>query len=261
MTADGEVFYLLTEDLELDGTAQTLTAEVQADRTGSVGNALYAGVEMQLAVSDEAINQIVTTVDAAGGEDEEEDDVYRERIRTYGLTAISTGPKHQYEAVAKKVSSEIIDAKALGANDIETIPDGEVHLYLVFSSDTGKAAIMQAVLDALNEDDVRPLTDHVFVHEADSIPYTLNVQYSADSSTNVAAAVQAAAESYKEWQEGTIGLAFNPDRLMAALYTAGCTRVIWGSGSNFNGTGEVTYTEIGKTERCKGTITLTAVVS
>jgi phage-related baseplate assembly protein len=262
MTADSQMFYQLTEDLVLDGTEQTLTATVECSQVGSAGNGLYAGVAMQLATPDEAINQIVVATDASGGEDEEEDDVYRERIRTYGLAAIATGPRQQYEAAAKKVSTEITDARALGASDISTIPAGEVHLYLAFSDDTGKAAIMQAVEDALSEEDVRPLTDKVVVHEAVDVPYILNVQYQYDSSTaNVATAVQEAAAAYKEWQEGTIGLAFNPDRLMAALYQAGCTRVIWGGGSSFNTSGAVQYTEIEKHQRCKGTITLTAVVS
>ncbi len=55
-----------------------------------------------------------------------------------------------------------------------------------------------------------------------------------------------------------IGRAFNPDRLLAVIYQAGATRVTWGDGSNFNG-GAVTYTEIGANQRCKGTITLTAL--
>lgn len=42
MTGDGEVFYLLTEDLPLTGYAQTVTVDVVADRTGSAGNGLLA---------------------------------------------------------------------------------------------------------------------------------------------------------------------------------------------------------------------------
>ena len=45
---------------------------------------------------------------------------------------------------------------------------------------------------------------------------------------------------------------------MAMLYQAGATRVIWDTGSVFNG-GSVTYTEIAENKRCKGEITLTAM--
>ena len=44
---------------------------------------------------------------------------------------------------------------------------------------------------------------------------------------------------------------------MAAIYSAGASRVWWDSGSEFDG-GAVEYTEIADTERCKGTITLSA---
>jgi hypothetical protein len=46
---------------------------------------------------------------------------------------------------------------------------------------------------------------------------------------------------------------------MATIYQAGATRVIWDEGSEFGDGGDIEYTEIENTERCLGTITLTAV--
>ena len=252
MTADGEIFYLLMDDLLLTGYQQTVTVDVIADRAGSVGNGLLAGMEMSLATSNPAINSIVVAASATGGNEREDDDTYRDRIREYGLASVSTGPEQQYEAAAEAVSSNIVDAKALN------LGDGQVGIYLIFSDQTGKEAIMQAVLAALSAEDVRPLTDLVSVYEATDIQYTLNVEYQADNSSATAAAIASAVSEYQDWQDKTIGLAFNPDRFMASLYQAGCTRVIWGEGSAFNG-GDVTYTTIGANERCKGTITMTAV--
>ena len=254
ITADGEVFYLLAEDLPLTGYQQTLTVQVIADRTGSAGNGLLSGTEMFMASSNPSVNSIVAATDATGGNEAEDDETYRERIREYGLASVSTGPAQQYEAAAEAVSSNILDAKALN------IAAGKVGVYLIFATQTGKAAIMQAVLDALSADDVRPLTDDVYVYEATDVEYTINVEYQSDNSSQTQAAIASAVSSYQEWQDNTIGLAFNPDRLMAALYQAGCTRVVWGTGSAFDG-GSVTYTEIAENERCKGTITLTATSS
>ena len=135
---------------------------------------------------------------------------------------------------------------------------GNVGVYLLLASDTGAAAIMQSVLDALSAEDVRPLTDNVSVYRAEDVAYTLNVRYASDNSSATSAAIAAAVSDYQTWQDQVIGRAFNPDRLMAAIYQAGATRVTWGDGSNFNG-GAVTYTEIGASQRCKGTITLTAL--
>ncbi|MBR0407699.1 MAG: baseplate J/gp47 family protein [Clostridia bacterium] len=252
MTADGEVFYLLTEDLTLTGYAQSITVDVIADRTGSTGNGLLAGTQMGLAVTNAGVNSIVVATNATGGNEAEDDETYRERVREYGLASVSTGPQRQYETVAKAVSSVILDARALNAGA------GSVAVYLILSTQTGAAALLQSVLDALSAEDVRPLTDSVSVYQATDVNYTLNVKYASDNSSATSAAIAQAVSDYQEWQDNTIGRAFNPDRLMAAIYQAGATRVIWDTGSNFDG-GTVEYTEISSSARCKGTISLTAI--
>lgn len=255
MTGDGEIFYLLAEDMTLTGYQQTVTVDVVCDRTGSVGNGLLAGTQLGLAVTNPAVASIISATDASGGNEAEDDETYRDRIREYGLASVSTGPSSQYEASAKAVSSEILDAKALNMGA------GKVGIYLLLASDTGAAAILQSVLDALSSEDVRPLTDQVSVYRATDVPYTLNVQYISDNSSATSAAISAAVNEYKKWQDETIGRAFNPDRLMASIYQAGATRVVWGDGSAFDGTGDVTYTEIEANERCKGTITLATLTT
>lgn len=252
MTADGEMFYLLTEDLALTGYQQTVTMTVIADRMGSAGNGLLSGTQMALAVTNEAINSIVSASDASGGNEAEDDETYRERIHEFMLASVSTGPSRQYEAAAKAVSSNIVDAKALnlGADN--------VGIYIILSTSTGASAIIQSVEDALSAENKRPLNDHVAVYQATDVPYTLNVTYQADGSSATNAAIAAAVEEYKKWQDNTIGRAFNPDRLMALLYQAGVTRALYGAGSVFGTDGEIEYTEIAPNERCIGTITLTA---
>lgn len=253
MTSDGEIFYLLTEDLTLNGYKQEFVVEVVADRVGRAGNGLLKGTEMALAITNSAVKSIIVEDDAKGGNEEEEDDVYRERIREYSLASVTTGPERQYEAVAKSVSSEIMDAHAMNAGA------GKVTVYVILASDTGEAAILKSILDALSALDVRPLTDQVSVQKATDVPYTLNVQYISDNSSATSAAISEAVNEYKEWQDNTIGRAFNPDRLMASIYKAGATRVIWGEGSKFNTDGKVEYTEITENQRCKGTITTSAI--
>ncbi len=238
--------------MPLTGYAQTITVEVVADRTGSVGNGLLAGTQMALAITNSGVNKIIVAGDASGGNEREDDETYRERIRVYNVTSITTGPEQQYEAVAKSVSSVILDAKALN------LGAGKVGIYLILSTDVGSAALLKSVEAALSAENVRPLTDSVSVYKATDVPYTLNVEYYSDNSSATNAAVAAAANEYQEWQESSIGRPFNPDRLMAAIYQAGAMRVVWGEGSNFNGSGPVTYTEIEGTQRCKGTITLKA---
>ena len=252
LTADGSALYLIPETIATGGYAQELETTVECSQNGSIGNALILGAELQsLSPIDGAVS-IICIESATGGQDEESDEDYRERIRTYGLTSVSTGPRQQYEAVAKEVSTEILDARAMN------LGAGEVGVYLIFASDTGKAALISAVEEALNDDSARPLTDQVTVAEATAVSYTLNVKYSYDGSVSAQTEIAAAVSEWKKWQEQTIGRAFNPDRLKALMYQAGATRVVWGTGSEFND-GDVEYTEIDPDEYCHGTIT-TAVI-
>lgn len=255
ITSDGQMFYLLTEDFTLTGYQQTATVDVVADRTGNAGNTLEAGTEMVLTIPNPGINRIVAAEDAKGGNESEEDDVYRERIRAFGLTSITTGPQQQYEAAAEAVSSQIIDARALN------LGAGKVGVYLILADDEGKAAVLKAVLSALSAEDVRPLTDEVSVYEAKDITYKLDAQYIAENSSSTTAAIAQAVKEYQDWQDGTIGRPFNPDRLMAAIYQAGASRVTWGPESKFNGDEEIGYMEIGESERCKGEITLSSILA
>lgn len=252
LTADGSVIYTTSEALNTAGYAQELTVDVVCTQEGSVGNGLVAGTQMQAIVPIDGATAIVCTVSASGGQDEETDDAYRERIRTYGLTSVSTGPKYQYESAAKSVSSEIIDARALN------LGGGQVGVYIIPTSATGLDALLDAVKAALSDVTTRPLTDQVTVEAATAVSYTLNVKYSYDGNSSVQTLLTEAVNEYKTWQEQTIGRAFNPDKLAALLYQAGATRVLWGSGSSFNG-GDVEYTEIEDNEYCSGTISLAVI--
>lgn len=249
LTVDGSRLYLLAEDVQQTGYAQAVTASIICQDTGGAGNGLMSGTQMQFMVPNPAVISIYTVSDASGGQDEEEDEAYRERIRTYGLVRHTTGTKAQYESLAMAVSSEILDAEAVNSGA------GKVGIYLLLNSKTGADAIIQGVFDALNPQDVRTLTDTIEVRQAAQVPYVLNVQYAQAPGSNIASAVNAAVEEYRAWQDRTIGRAFNPDRLKSMIYQAGASLVVFGEGSHFGG-GSAEYTEIDPIACCSGEITL-----
>lgn len=253
VTPDGAMLYLLDDDVVDNGYAQTVTVPVTCAIAGSVGNGLLSGTQLQTVTPHGGVYSIYVATDAVGGMDDEDFEVYRERIRNYGLTNITTGPEVQYESAAKNVSTVILDANAIN------LGAGIVGVYLLLSDDTGSAAIIASVEEALNAREVRPLTDQVAVALATAIPYTLNVQYQAETSSNISTAIGDAVSEYQAWQDQTIGQPFNPDKLMAMLYQAGCTRVIWGSGSEFGDGGNVEYTPILANQYCHGTISLAVI--
>ncbi len=254
LTADGAMIFQTVEDIAFTGYSETQTIEIVCTEAGAKGNGLTTGAEMQLLIPPEEDNVLNITVlaDAQGGMNEEDDETYRERIREYGLITVTTGPATQYESVAKAVTSEIIDAKALNEGD------GEVGVYLLLADESGSAAIIAAVEDALTPENARPLTDTVSVALASKKEYLLKVKYGTSPGANVSAYIADAVKRYQDWQDKTIGQAFNPDMLMSYLYQAGCLRVVFDTGSNFDG-GTVEYTEIDPNEYCKGTITLEVI--
>lgn len=253
MTADGVNFYETAEVIRKTGYSQSAVVEVVATREGARGNALASGMNLFLATADSSVLSIITTSSASGGNDEENDESYRERIRLYGLATVTTGPASQYESVAKSVSSEIVDAHAM------TIRGGYVGLYLLLesASEQDPDSILEAVEKTLSPDTIRPLNDVIEVYLASKIQYTLVVEYERGSATNED--IANAVTDYKEWQDHKIGRAFNPDRLIANLYSSGCTRVKFSNESSFGDGGEITYTKIEESEVCEGTITLQAL--
>lgn len=251
MTADGSLYYLTKEDIYLTGQQATISAVVIAEQAGVSGNGLLSGTQLQLVTANDAVYSIYAASDATGGNNRESDDAYRERIRLFGINSITTGPAVQYEAIARSVSSTILDAKAVYGGP------GNVNVYLALSFDEpSPQSIKTAVKDALSDRDTRPLTDRVYVILANNIPYTLNVECTINNTSVSTSTLEAAIDEYQEWQDSTVGLAFNPDRLKALLYQAGASLVEFGEGSNFNGD-TVEYTPISYEDRCMGTITLT----
>lgn len=254
MTADGSVIYETDENIYYTGNAETINTGITCTEAGAKGNGLLQGAEMQTLIppEDNNITGITVLANATGGQNEEDDETYRARIQRYGLASSTTGTSEMYERIAKETSSEIIDAKAVNEGDLE------VHIYLILKSGATASSVIDAVEAALSPENARPLSDSITVAEAEALSYTLNVSYSGVDTTDLAKAVQAAAQRYKEWQENMIGQPFNPDILKAYMYQAGCSIVTFTSGSEFDG-GPAVYTEIDPNQCCKGTITLTAV--
>jgi phage-related baseplate assembly protein len=254
LTQDGQLLYVTDADVTLDGTAGTVSADITAEDAGAKGNSLQAGANMQFLNEFQGVVSVVCSAAASGGNDREEDEAYRERIRLYGLSAVTTGPSELYERLAREASSDVIDAKALHGDDLD------VDIYLILKTGAVAATVKAAVAAACDPKSVRPLNDHVTVYEATNKTYTLVVQYSGPDTIDLDTAVAAAVDKYQAWQDNIIGQPFNPDMLKAYLYQAGCTLVTFGSGSSGIDGGNVEYTEIAASARCKGTIT-TAVIA
>ena len=253
VTADGVTLYTLDEDVEDTGAARSVTAAVTCSRSGAAGNALLSGAQMQFMLQHDGVESVVCAADASGGQDAEDYEAYRARVRAQGPANVTTGTVDGYRSRAMAVSSVILDAAPLRT------AAGSVCCYLLLGDEAGSAALIAAVEEALNPQSERPLTDNVSVALAVKVKYTLNVKCYESPDTSIAAAAGEAVARYRVWQDQTIGRAFNPDKLKSLLYEAGAVRVIWEGGSAFDDGGDVDYTPIDANEVCSGTINLVVV--
>lgn len=160
-----------------------------------------------------------------GGADRATDDEYYELMRASMDSYSCAGARGAYIYFAKQVSTEIADVAATSPTP------GVVKIYVLTKDGTlAGEEIKSAVLDACSADDVRPLTDQVFVEDAETVEYDIAFTYylqlgSEKSAAQIAADVQSAVDAYIAWQGAKLGRDVNPSRLHSMLMGTGIKRV------------------------------------
>lgn len=251
-----------------DTSGVTLDIPVSCTESGTSGNGIEAGVLLSPIRAAAEIVRVELLDTTSGGCDAESDEDYRERLMTGAYVNTTTGPAEQYAAHAMASDSRILDASAVSDERYDEsgtgldygLGAGDVLISLLLRSglsDEEKSDIMGQVLTDLSAQDVRPLTDHVIVREAQSVPFSLVVRYAVGETRSTASfgkkAALEAADAFVAWQCGALGRAFDPYRLTSMLYAAGCTRVDIDSSSSVAG-GAVGYTRILSTQYLLGTV-------
>ena len=214
------------EDVYVEMGSTEVEAQVRCQTPGSLGNGYAAGsITQQVEVFDYYQSCENITV-SGGGSDRATDEEYYEILRTSQDAYSTAGPRGAYIYHAKKVSTDIADV-------VPTTPEaGVVKLYVLMNDGTiANEETKRLVLEACNDDTVRPLTDKVSVEDPDKVEYNLDVTYyiskaSATSASDIEAAVNEAVEKYTIWQSTALGRDINPSYLIQLLMEAGVKRVV-----------------------------------
>lgn len=252
-TLDGLLTYEATEDAGTlsDGLDDVvLTVPVSCTTRGTAGNGLAAGTTLNPVSTEANIVASVLVSETSGGREAEDEEEYRERIRTSGGMNATTGTVERYASVALSASTAVLDARPVRTGD------GEVTVYLILedglTEDEAKK-VQGEVEAALTPKTQRPLTDRVIIALAEEVPYTISLEFTMQDGAKLSDALTTI-DAFKAEQEGICGIAFDPNRLLSALYLAGCTRVQFRAGSTLNGSSNIVWTEISEHQRWKGTI-------
>lgn len=101
----------------------------------------------------------------------ESDEVLRGRALLSWSRLSTTGPGNAYRYFALSADPEVLDARAYGPETHGQ--SGHIFLYVLSRSGDGTAsqALLDKVAAAVNDDEVRPLTDYVSVRSAEIVSY------------------------------------------------------------------------------------------
>ena len=225
VTVDGEIIFQTTQALTIPAGDLFGDVEAECQTEGEIGNGFVPGQITQLIDIFPYFGSVENVSESDGGADEESDAAFYERMRESVETFSTAGPLGAYEYYAKSASALIVDVKA-------TSPEpGEVDVRVLLSGgQLPGEEILKEVLDILNADKVRPLTDHVTVAAPETVPYDIDFTYwtqegGAVSDDKVAENIAAAVRTFKEWQGAKMGRDVNPSYLISLLMQAGAKRV------------------------------------
>lgn len=227
---DMKIYFATNKVLTIPAGDTSGTVESTCTETGASGNGYVAGQLTKLVDPVAYVESVANTTTSAGGDDEEDDDAFRERIRISPEKYSVAGPYGAYEYWAKTASTLIEDVTVLGPES-KKVNDGEVYVYpLLSGGELPDDEILTKVSNVLNDEKIRPLTDHVYVKKPTAVSYDLTVTYyvsksNKEQSSAIQAAVSSAIDAYVLWQKSELGRDIDPSKLVQMIVDAGGVKV------------------------------------
>ena len=224
-SASGQVYYATTEYAEIPAGQLSVEVPAACTVTGEVGNGYAAGTITTMIDRIGYVESVTNVNSTAGGADIESDESLADKIFLAPSGFSVAGPTDAYAYFCKAHNSQIDDVY------VDSPTPGSVVVYITMEgSKLPEEAVIEDLEEYLKNDQVRPLTDNVSVSAPQTVDYSVSVKYWINrSSAGQAAALQedieAAVQSYIEWQQAKIGRDINPDQLIQMMVAAGAKRV------------------------------------
>lgn len=225
VTFDGNITFETTEELEIKAGQTYGDVTGQCQTPGTVGNNLAPGQVKEIVDVYDYYLKVENTTTTTGGAEEENDADYYERMRESMESFSTAGPVNSYIYHAKSVSAAVADVAA-------TSPEpGEVDVRVLLQDSTQPTeTVLKQIKEALNADDVRPLTDVVTVSAPEAVEFEIDLTFytqrkSQASSSVIEEDAREAVENYISWQTSKMGRDINPSYLIQQLMGAGVKRV------------------------------------
>lgn len=223
ITVDGEITFETTADLYIKAGDLHGDIEAQCLTAGILGNGFMPGQITQLVDVFPFYERVENITMTDGGAEAEKDEAFYKRMRENVESFSTAGPEGAYIYFAKKASAKITDVDVSASEEV-------VSIRVLTTDGLPSAEIITAVLEALNDKKIRPMTDKVQVLAPETTPFDIDFTYytsspNASSGTATASSVDAAVAKYITWQTEKMNRDINPSTLVSLLMETGIKRV------------------------------------
>ena len=224
INAGDEINFALDEDIIFLAGESEATVSATCLTAGEIGNGYSIGELDKIVDQQPFLLSIKNITESEGGADIESDEAFRERIHQAPESFSNAGSSGAYEYYAKKASTLISDVR------VESLRPGEVDVYVLLDGgELPDSEMISRVYGTLNADNVRPLTDRLFVYPAEVQKYDIEMRYwiarsKATQAAQIKKAVEAAVEEYILWQKAKLGRDVNDTELYYRVRAAGAKR-------------------------------------
>lgn len=218
-TTDNQVVFETKAATVVASGVDTVDAEVVAKVAGASGNGYAIGTITGLPSPVPYIDSATNTNETSGGADQETDEALRTRIKLAPASFSTAGSKGAYQYWAKTANAGILDVEVVSPSG------GLVNIYPMMEdgSETSPAVLSQ-VLEACNDDQVRPLTDTVSAIAPTRVQVDLEIQYRAvagNVQADIEAAMTANLTQYFIDKRQSLGNDIVDDQIVAAAMVSG----------------------------------------
>lgn len=222
---DGVIIFATSEVLEIKAGETSGDVEAVCTQPGTVGNGLVAGQVKEVVDLFDHYQKAENITTTSGGAEKEDNESYYERMRDSMESFSTAGPINGYIYWTKTVSAAVLDVAV-------TSPEACVVDVRVILRDGQEATptVLKEIEEALNADDIRPLTDIVTVSAPDTVDFSVDATFyiaqpNRESAAAIEREVRAAVDNFIVWQTSKMGRDINPSQLTKMMMDAGAKRV------------------------------------
>lgn len=227
ITAGDGVYFATDEYAEVQAGGTYIDIACTCEEEGTIGNDYIVGQVEVIVDPIPYVESVTNITQSEGGSGEETEESYRERIFLAPSSYSVAGPADAYEYWVKQYNSAAIEDVKIYEPE-EAIVDIRI---LLLGGGLPSQTFCSGCLEYLKNNPIIPLTDNDQVAAPDVVNYDLRATYyiarsDVNNITTIRESIEAAKETYLNWQKTKIGRDINPDALTEFVRAAGGKRVV-----------------------------------